>query len=156
MKLGEPKTVDYVNISRYSGRWYEQASIPAGFEANCTDTQAHYSPIDSMTIEVENSCVLNGQGQRYAMVGKGLCEDNTHSKLKLIFNPIEKVVGQYWIVKLGEASNYGYSVVSSSDYVRLYILSREAAIDQATYDSIIEWLKIQGGFRYEKLVRTKR
>lgn len=88
-------------MERYLGRWYEQSSIPANFELNCTDTQALYTPIDDMTIQVENSCLRNGE--RYPRIGKGFIEDDTHSKLKVVFNPLEKTGGQYWIVKLGNA-----------------------------------------------------
>ena len=30
-----PETVSYVDVERYLGRWYEQASIPANFETSC-------------------------------------------------------------------------------------------------------------------------
>ena len=88
-------------------------------------------------------------------VGKATIEDSSNAKLKVVFNPIVKIGAQYWIVKLGDAYNYGYSVVSSPDYKYLWILSREKKMDDATYNSIIEWLKSQGGYQVDKLVRTK-
>ena len=47
-----PKTVDYVDLQRYVGRWYQQGAIPASFQKGCVDTQAFYSIIDEKTIKV--------------------------------------------------------------------------------------------------------
>ena len=84
-------------------------------------------------------------------------ENESHSKLKVIFNPLMKYgKGQYWIVKLGDAYNYGYSVVSTPDYKMLWILSRDYFMDDETYNSIINWLWEQGGYKVDKIVRSKR
>ena len=123
LNINSPQTVNHVDVDRYLGRWYEQASIPANFEKGCVNTQAFYSLIDSKTIKVDNLCYVDGKKKE--SLGKGFIEDNTNAKLKVVFNPIFKFGGQYWIVKLGDAQNYGYSVVSSPDYKYLWILSRE-------------------------------
>lgn len=56
-----PQTVSHVDVDRYLGRWYEQASIPANFEKGCVNTQAFYSMIDSKTIKVDNMCFVDGK-----------------------------------------------------------------------------------------------
>jgi len=43
LSLDPPKTVDYVDLTKYVGKWYEQASIPAPFQANCQKTTATYT-----------------------------------------------------------------------------------------------------------------
>lgn len=35
-----PKTVPYVNLTRYYGLWYEQARLPIFYENNCEKTTA--------------------------------------------------------------------------------------------------------------------
>ncbi len=35
LTLDPPKTVPYVDLSKYIGLWYEQAVIPFYFERNC-------------------------------------------------------------------------------------------------------------------------
>lgn len=97
--------------------------IPNWFETNCVDTQAEYKMIDDKTISVINTCTRNGK--RSDKEGKGYIEDDTNAKLKIVFDPIFKQGGQYWIVKLGDSYDYDYSVVSSPDYNYLWILSRK-------------------------------
>ena len=55
-------------------------------------------------------------GRKKEATGKGFVEDSSNAKLKIIFNPILRTGGPYWIVKLGDSYDYGYTVVSSPDY----------------------------------------
>ena len=153
MTLDPPKTVDYVDPERYIGRWYEQSSIPAFFSKGCTDTQAFYGLIDDKTISVANTCTKDGK--KTETDAKAYIQDSSNSKLKVEFFPIFGI-GDYWIVKLGDTEDYGFSVVSTPDYKLLWILSREEKMDEETYDNIINWLKTQGGFQVDKLIRTPR
>jgi protein-S-isoprenylcysteine O-methyltransferase Ste14 len=44
------QTVEWVDLERYAGKWYEIASYPAWFQRNCTATTAEYQAIrDSIT-----------------------------------------------------------------------------------------------------------
>ena len=115
--------MDYVDPKRYVGKWYEQVLIPNWFETNCADTFAEYKIIDDKTLSVVNTCTRNGKTS--GKEGKGYILDETNSKLKVVFDPIFNQGGQYWIVKLGDSYDYGYSVVSSPDYKYLWILSRQ-------------------------------
>ena len=101
---------------------------------------------------MENSCIRNGEKSN--AVATGYIQDSSNSKLKVVFFPIFGE-GRYWIVKLGNDKNYGYAVVSTPDYKLLWILSRKKKMDKKTYNSIIKWLKKQGGFQVDKLVRTR-
>ena len=78
----KPATVPYVDITKYSGVWYEQAVIQFYFERGCSKTTATYSlNADGKSIRVDNSCVRNGKVVE--SVGKAIPEDNTNSKLKV-------------------------------------------------------------------------
>ena len=52
LTLDPPKTVDYVDLTRYVGKWYEQASIPAPFQYNCQRTTAIYTMNSDDSIKV--------------------------------------------------------------------------------------------------------
>lgn len=58
--LDEPKTVAYVDVDKYLGVWYRQASIPTYFEKGCKDSSATYSLNDDDTIRVNNTCSRDG------------------------------------------------------------------------------------------------
>jgi apolipoprotein D and lipocalin family protein len=104
---------------------------------------------------VDNKCyrdgVLNGS------IGKAYPDpaDTTksNSKLKVEFSASPFAKGDYWIVRLDE--DYRHVVVSSPDYVYLWILSREQVIDQSLYNSIVADLK-KDDFPVEKLKRTRQ
>ena len=54
--LEPPKTVPYVNLTRYLGIWYEQASIPARFSSDCLHSMANYTFNEDGSIKVINTC----------------------------------------------------------------------------------------------------
>ena len=154
LAIDPPETVDYVDIDRYLGRWYQQAVIPDFFERNCVNTQTFYSRINSTTIQVDNTCQRDGR--KVESLGNATIEDASNSKLNVVFKNVIKFSAQYWIVKLGDAQNYGFSVISTPNYHYLAIASRNERMDDATYNSIIEWLRSKGGYQVDKLVRTKK
>ena len=131
----KPETVPFVNVTRYAGTWWEQAYIPYYWERGCSKTHAIYSLNKDETIKVDNHCEKNGKDSHN--VGKAIPEDSTNSKLKVEFIQTLDVGGQYWIVKLGDSEDYGYSVVSSPNYNYLWILSRQQKMDETTYNQII-------------------
>ena len=46
--MNQIKTVEYVDLNRYMGKWYEIAKIPNRFQKNCFgNTTATYSPLES-------------------------------------------------------------------------------------------------------------
>ncbi len=54
----ELKTVDYVDINKYMGLWYEIAKIPNKFQKHCIKgITAHYSIKKNGEIKVINSCI---------------------------------------------------------------------------------------------------
>ena len=148
---GPPQTVDYVDLSRYVGRWYEIASYPVWFETNCTAVTADYAPRDDGTIEVVNTCrKLNPDGQVQQIVGTARVADTTsNARLKVTF--FGPLAGDYWIIDLDP--DYRYAVVSDPARQTLFILSRTPELDAATYDGILARLAEQG-FDINRLHRT--
>jgi apolipoprotein D and lipocalin family protein len=77
----EPQTVPFVNLTRYSGTWWEQSYIPYYWERGCANTHAIYSIKDNGEVKVDNHCDKNGQDAHN--VGKAIAEDSTNAKLKI-------------------------------------------------------------------------
>lgn len=127
-----PKTVPYVNLTRYLGVWYEQASIPTYFELNCEQTYANYSFNDDGTIRVDNACIRSGRKTESIGVAYPDPQDTakTNARLKVKF-PGAPIAGDYWIVRLDES--YSRVVVSSPTYRYLWILYRSPIMSEQEY-----------------------
>jgi apolipoprotein D and lipocalin family protein len=148
-----PKTVPYVDVAKYLGGWYEQATIPYFFERNCERTKATYSLNTDGTVRVDNLCYRNGV--KHESVGKAFPDpadtEKTNAKLKVEFVSTLDIEANYWIVRLDK--DYTYSVVSSPSYNYLWILYRDPQMPETLYQAIYQDLKANG-FPVEKLKRT--
>jgi len=138
----EVRTVPYVDLNRYLGRWYEISSIPQKFAKGCTGTRATYSALSDGKIDVLNECFLNTlDGKLKQAHGKAIVVDTeTNSKLKVSF--FWPFYGDYWIIDLG--ANYEYAAVGSPDRKYLWILSRTTTMNEQTYNDILARLVTQG------------
>src|SRR4030042_1296914 len=79
--------VDYVDLNRYLGKWYEIASYPASFQAGCVATHAEYSLREDGKIRVINRCSdqpLDGP-ERVAEGVARVVDEQTNAKLKVSF-----------------------------------------------------------------------
>ena len=144
-----PETVDYVEIDRYLGTWYEIASYPAFFQRQCIgDTTAHYEPHPTRPgqISVTNRC-RTGPGDNDWDEARGrarIVDRETNAKLKVYFSIFP---GNYWVIDLDDAPGdepYRYAVVGESSRKYLWILSRTPTLDDETLDRILDGLVDQG------------
>lgn len=148
----EVETVDYVEVNRYLGTWYDIASYPQWFQKGCTNTKALYELKHNGDIRVTNTCNKDTtDGKLKKSVGKAKIVDrDTNSKLKVsFFGPF---YGKYWIIDLDP--NYEFAVVSDPTRSTLWILSRTPKLDPATLEGIFERLKDQE-YDLSKLVFTQ-
>jgi apolipoprotein D and lipocalin family protein len=138
-----PETVDYVDLERYDGVWYEIASYEQSYQAGCEDTTATYTIRDDGDIDVLNECDVDGEYnpiEGYAYV----TDSTTNAKLRVVFN--SGFPGDYWIIDLDDAAegeDYEWAVVGSSIRSFLWILSREPELDSDTLDGILDRLEAQ-------------
>jgi len=141
-EMDELMTVEYVDIERYAGKWYEIARKPNPFEKNCTGVTAEYSFRKDGKIKVENTCIKNSlDGKTKKSTGKAWVADTeTNSKLKVqFFWPFS---GDYWIMELGK--DYEYAVVGDPGRKYYWILCREPVMDEGLYRDILERSEKQG------------
>ncbi|MEZ5345869.1 MAG: lipocalin family protein [Pyrinomonadaceae bacterium] len=153
------KTVDSVDLSKYTGKWFEIARYPNRFQNKCAgEVTAKYSIKKENRLEVLNECA-EADGDITKAVGEAkIVDKETNAKLKVRFAPgwlswLPFVWGDYWILELDE--DYRYSVVGSPDRDYLWILSREPQLDEEIYSKLL--VKIEKlGFDPNKLVKTRQ
>lgn len=143
-----PKVVDSVDLTRYTGKWYEIASYPVSFQKNCYCISAEYTATDKGYIRVFNSCRKGGvDGKFTSITGKAFpVKGSNNAKLKVqFFWPIR---APYWII--GLADDYSWAVVSGPSRKYLWILCRTPKMEVTVYEHILKNLK-QDGFDLGKL-----
>ena len=149
-RKSELEVVNAVDLSRYTGRWYEIARLPNRFEKKCADSvTANYTLRSDGKIEVVNRC-RKANGEYTTAKGKAkIVDKKTNAKLKVTF--FWPFYGDYWILDLGP--NYEYAVVGAPDRDYLWILSRTPELDEQLYQQLLEKMAAQG-FQTQKMIRT--
>eukprot|EP01017_Pseudomicrothorax_dubius_P029436 TRINITY_DN3570_c0_g2_i1.p1 TRINITY_DN3570_c0_g2~~TRINITY_DN3570_c0_g2_i1.p1 ORF type:complete len:194 (-),score=45.73 TRINITY_DN3570_c0_g2_i1:145-726(-) len=141
------KTVDYVNLTRFAGKWHTIARKYFFFERNCRCETAEYSLRKDGLVEVVNKCKWNGQ-RPIVVKGSARPIDDTNSKLIVEF--YEGILkAPYWVVALDD--DYQWAMIGNPEQLYLYILSREPTLD----DSIVLKLILQAkdlGYKLENLI----
>jgi len=153
----DPVTVDFVNLQKYIGKWYEIAKLPNWFQKSCNKgTVAEYSINEDGNINVKNSCYESDNSLNTANGLAKVVNAKTNAKLKVSFVNILGIRlfwGDYWILGLGP--NYEYSVVGTGNRKYAWILSRTKELDKKLLDEAIGVLK-KNGFDVNKLEYTKQ
>jgi len=149
-------TVPAVDLQRYAGKWYEQASLPMVFTRACVgDTTAQYTPQDDGMIAVTNRCRTEDGSFKQAD-GEARTVDGSTSRLEVRFAPgwlswLPMVWGDYWVIALDD--DYQWSLVGTPKQDYLWILSRSPRMDEVTYAMLVERAR-RMGYPVEKLERT--
>lgn len=138
------RTVDFVDLDRYSGLWYEIARFPVSFEEGCVGVTAQYSVNPDGTVTVVNTCregTLDAEPR--SSKATATKADETAAKLKVDFVPfIPFTSGDYWVLDLDEG--YQTVVVGTPSGFAGWILARQPQISQARVDRGIEVLRRNG------------
>ncbi len=135
-------TVDFVDLDRYTGRWYEIARFPNSFEEGCEGVTADYARRDDGLISVVNTCRKGGvDGEVNVANGRArIADPETNAKLEVsFFGPFW---GDYWII--GLADDYSLSLVGEPQGHYLWILSRTPEISDDVRTSALEKLQSLG------------
>jgi apolipoprotein D and lipocalin family protein len=141
-----PRTVEYVDLKKYSGLWYEIAKIPNSFQDQCVSgTTARYTLSEDEEILVVNSCIdEDGEIDKAEGVAR-VVDKKSNAKLEVSFVSFlgwRPFWGDYWIIGLDE--NYQWAVVGHPERKYGWILSRVKQPDQQTMNEAFQILKDQG------------
>ena len=152
-------TVPLVDLSRYSGTWYEIARLPMWFQRHCVDSKAIYTSRPDGTVGVHNECETDTGGLDQVDGVATVVDQATNARLTVVFDNFfarlfgSSRQGNYWILDLDP--DYRVAVVGTPDRRYLWILSRTPRLDEPTYELLVA--KAQGlGFPVRDLIRTRR
>lgn len=139
----DTRTVNEVDLQRYSGTWYEIARFPHSFEKGLVGVTATYTLKDKGRIEVLNQGYKNSlDGKHSRAVGKAKVPDPTQpGKLKVSFFLF--FYGDYFIMELDE-ENYQWAMIGSSSPNYFWILSRTPKMNEAVYQSLLQKAEDRG------------
>jgi apolipoprotein D and lipocalin family protein len=153
--LTAPSTVPWVDLQRFSGRWYEIARIPYFTQRRCVgNVISDYHLTHDGLLHVDNYCLRkNGQtGQTRGLAR--VVDPATNARLQISFRALYGVHvfwDDYWIIGLGSA--YDYALIGEPTRQRGWILARTAHPESA---QISDWLAEFGakGFLVNAFIRT--
>lgn len=140
------QTVDFVDLKKYSGIWYEIAKIPNKFQKHCLkDTKAEYKLKNDNEIEVINSCIDDdGKLDKTEGIAR-VVDKKTNAKLEVSFFSIfgwRPFWGDYWIIGLDK--DYQWAIVGTPNRKYGWILARNRKIDKESLSKIHTILIEQG------------
>lgn len=145
-----PRTVAFVDLSRYTGVWYEIARYPNNFQQGCVASQATYALRPDGRLGVLNECRDAASGERRKATGKAWVVDKaSNARLKVSF--FWPFAGDYWIIDLGQ--DYEYVVIGHPERKYLWILARDRQLREEVYRSILSRLVAQG-YDLDRLLQT--
>ena len=145
-------TVAHVDLSRYAGRWYEVARLPAPFESACTgQPTAHYT-LDGVGLRVLNECAAVG-GMRSSQGQARVVPGSDGARLELSFWPtwlrwLPWTWSDYWILHLDD--DYTEALVGTPGRDFLWVLSRRPTLPVERVEAMTQFARGLG-FAVERL-----
>ncbi|MBC8318303.1 MAG: lipocalin family protein [Desulfobulbaceae bacterium] len=146
-------TVPAVDLSQYTGRWFEIARYPHRFEKGCSAVTADYNMKADGTIEVLNQCRLEEDGNRIKKAHGTAKVVDTQSNAKLKVSFFWPFYGDYWILKLD--TDYKYVIVGTPSREYVWILSRTPMISEQLLEELIKDIR-SFGYDTDRLIMTKQ
>ncbi len=147
------EVVPFVDLTRYTGVWYEISRYPNRFQEGCVGSSATYTLRKDGKIAVLNEC-YEGSFSGRLRDAKGtakVVDGKSNAKLRVSF--FWPFYGDYWIIDLGK--EYEYAVVGHPDRKYLWILSRTKTMNDDLYREILGRLSAQG-YDAAKLIKTEQ
>ena len=152
------RVVESIDLTQYSGRWYEAARLPNKFQSQCAgDVVVHYALRDDGRLDVVNRCrTAAGKVDEARGIGRKAGDGTSNSRLQVRFAPpilsfLRSVWGDYWIIGLGP--EYTWAVVGTPSREYLWILSRTPQMSATSYDRAVDIARANG-FDVKKVVKT--
>lgn len=138
-------TVNYVDIPRYMGLWYQISANPAFFNEGLVGVTANYTLNADGTVTVLNQGfqdTLDGEKSEITGVAE-VFDEATNAALRVTFpGQPELPYPNYLIVVLDEV-DYQYAVVTDPLQTTLFVLSRTPQMDEGLYQNILAELAVK-------------
>lgn len=141
-----PQSAPFIDMTRYSGLWYEIAHVPNVLQPNCQCSTVRYQPINKKTVQLVYHCLLpdGKQHRRSTRIFPVPGSQNARYKATLIW-PLEY---DSWILYVDP--DYRYALVGTPNRKYLWVLSRTSRIPDQAYHQLL--LKAaQNGYNVRRL-----
>ena len=146
------ESVPKVDLSRYTGLWFEIARYLNRFERKCdSNATATYTLRSDGIISVVITCKTREGKLTQSNGWAQVVDQKTGSKLKVTF--FWPFFGDYWIIDL--SPDYEYAVIGEPSRKYLWIMSRTAKMDDKLYAEIAGRLAAKG-YDASKLERGRQ
>lgn len=138
----EMKTVDYVDLERFMGRWYVIANIPTFLEKGAHNAVETYRLNDDGTIATTFTYRKGGvDGKRKEYHPRGfVLDDATNARWGMRF--VWPVKADYRIVWLDD--EYTQTVIGRKDRDYVWIMARTPAIPDEDYERLVAFVGALG------------
>ena len=152
-------TVAFVDLSRYSGTWYEIARLPMWFQRHCVASKAIYTNRPDGTVGVHNECKTDTGGLDQVDGVATVVDQKTNARLTVVFDNFfarlfgSSREGNYWILELDQ--DYRVAMVGTPDRRYLWILSRTPDLEKGRYEALTA-KAAELGFPKKDLIRTSQ
>lgn len=150
-------TIETLDLTRYVGVWHQIALLPNRFQSQCIgDTTAEYRLRADGRLDVINRCrVANGGYDQVTGIARHAAHATAPGVFEVRFAPawlsfLPWVWGDYWILAL--EPDYRAVLIGSPNRQYLWVLAREAHLDEAAYSRYLELARAQG-FSIKDIVR---
>ena len=136
------KTVDYVDLNRFMGKWYVIANIPTFIEKDAFNAVEHYQMDKDGTIATTftfNKGSLDGPLKEYNP--RGFIRDEQSNAVwgMQFFWPFK---AEYRIIYLAE--DYSTTVIGRTKRDYVWVMARAPSLPEEQYASIMKFLQEQG------------
>ena len=137
--LKTPNAVDYVNIEKFSGLWYEIARTYNRFEKDCVGASVEYTLVEDLKYDIKNRCfntTFNGKIIEYNGTAKP-SDGKNMSKIDMTYFWI--FAKEYKIIYLDE--HYNTAVLVDTDMESIWIMHRKPFMKKEKLASIVKFLE---------------
>lgn len=151
------EVVEFLDVEKYMGTWYEIARLPNRFQRQCAGTRVHYELTKKGRVNVLNTCQRAENLERISRAsGRArIVDSETNAKLKVSFVPFLSrfgwFAGDYWVIALDY--NYQYAMIGVPDRSFLWIISRSPLLSESTLEELLERAK-EKKFDTKSVIRT--
>ncbi|WP_200285636.1 lipocalin family protein [Rhabdochromatium marinum] len=155
--LTAPATVEYVDLQRFMGRWFEIARLPYFTERRCvSNVVADYRLGEDGMVHVINRCLHKGGRVGQAKGLARVLDHGRNARLQISFRMLYGVHvfwDDYWIIGLG--ADYDYALIGQPTKTRAWVLARDPGASDA---SLKRWLQefADKGFPAQNFLRTRQ
>jgi len=145
------KTVDYVDIERFMGKWFVTAIVPNMIENGATNASDIYELNSDGTIAITYDAIKDGKKKQIQQKGTIINkESNAEWSIQMRKPYIPFLKFPFKIILID--NDYNYMAVGYPDNKMGWIMCREAEMDEVLYENIITELT-SFGYTKEQFVR---